>query len=537
MRLLPVACLFAASVAFAAQPPSSTLFPYCWGGVGNDAVYYTQGLMLRQLVLYSNPNKDVAITNTRLVFEYPAQALTVAAAVMSDGPNKVKREMRQRNVMRKGVPMVRVTVPMWDIKPGFTWTGTTPWSEWPGWWSALYIRGGQPGEYRVYWHLESNQGREPEQSAPVKVLPKPATPKPQATVAGEGVGVWVYSLSNYGDFPEVQEGLAETLAAAGVQRAYVAARALPTAQALKARGIKVILSNSWSYSFFAPADPPDDARAHNVKGESISGQSWCPTYVAERGPAWEKVIRPLVTDAIREASADGYMLDYEGTAARGYGADAICFCDRCRAAFTKVLGEEGKTLNWPADVQLAGKWRTRWLDWRCEQGALYVRHIADMAREANPQAETYTWSGGYYKPYPQHSIYSQACSDITKYAKYLTAPTVGTYVYPNDPAKALVGSPTFGIDPNDYGRGIPNMVSVIAWTVAALQPKPVIPCVSGGHTAGGSATPLASIDLLRRQIHQHQTDGVRGIDFWGTGPIEDGRYVAFMAELARANNR
>ena len=155
-----------------------------------------------------------------------------------------------------------------------------------------------------------------------------------------------------------------------------------------------------------------------------------------------------------------------------------------------------------------------------------------MAREANPQARTYTWSGGYYKPYPQHLIYSQAGSDITKFAPYLTAPTVGTYVYPNDPAQALVGSPTFGTDPADYGQGIPNMIDVIRWTLEAVRPQPVIPCVSGGHTAGGSATPLASVDLLRQQISQHFADGARGVDFWGTGPLEDGRYLAFMAELA-----
>ena len=76
------------------------------------------------------------------------------------------------------------------------------------------------------------------------------------------------------------------------------------------------------------------------------------------------------------------------------------------------------------------------------------------------------------------------------------------------------------------------MVAVIRWTAEVLKPQPIIPCVSGGHTPAGSATPLASTDLLRQQIEEHVRDGVRGVDFWGTGPLEDGRYLALIAELA-----
>lgn len=518
--LLLLAAMTLSALAFGLEPPQSALFPHCWGGVGNDSVYYVEGLMLRQLVLYSNPNKDDAVTNVRLVFEYPESALEVVTVVMSDGYGKVKRELQQEKVTRDGQAIVRATAAMWDLKPGFTWKGKTPWSSWPGWWSAVYVKGGKPGQYRVRWRLESDQGVEPEQAVDVVVLPRPQAARPsKAAEAGHGVGVWAYTLSHYGDFPEVMEGLADTLAASGVRRAYVAAKAGGSAKALQARGLEVCLTNSWSYSVFAPADPPDEARAMNEKQEKIPGNAWCPTYVAERGPAWEKVIRPLVTDAMRESGADGFMLDYEGTAAPGYAANKICFCERCKAAFLKATESN----------EMAGE---RWLDWRCEQGAVYVKHIADMAREGNPKATTYTWSGGYYKPYPQHIIYSQACSDITKFAKYLTAPTVGTYVYPNDPQKALVGSPTFGTDPQDYGAGIPNMLDIIRWTIEALRPQPVIPCVSGGHTPGGSATPLAGTELLYQQIAQHQKDGARGVDFWGTGPLEDGRFVALMARLA-----
>jgi hypothetical protein len=270
----------------------------------------------------------------------------------------------------------------------------------------------------------------------------------------------------------------------------------------------------------------------NEKGVKIPGNSWCPTYVAERGPAWEKAVGPLVTDAIRTAGADGFMLDYEGTAAEGYNACNVCFCFRCQAAFAKSLGDEQCALDWPKDVRPEGKFHEKWLRFRCEQGALYVKNIADLAREGDPKARTYTWSGGYYKPYPSHIIYSQACSDITKFASYLTAPTVGTYIYPNDPAKVFAPNAEFGADPKNYGRSMPDMISIIRWTAEVLKPQPVIPCVSGGHTPGGTATPLAGVDLLTYQVANHLLDGARGVDLWGTGPFEDGRYLALIAGLA-----
>ena len=508
--------------------PVSALFPLCWGGRGNDAVYYTEGLMLRQLVLFSNPSQEQALTNVRLVMEIPTEGVEVVKAVMSDGYGRVKTEMRQEAVTREGAPATRITCPMWDIKPGFTWKGKTPWSAWPGWWSALYVKGKRPGRYALAWHLECDQGREPENTAPLVVLPRPA-PAGRGGPArpGAGVGVWA-ALSVYGEWPEVVNGMADALAACGVSRAYLSSRV--GVKALQERGVEVSLTSTWPYSVFAPADPPDEARAVNEKGERIPGNSWCPTHVAERGAAWEKAVRPRVTDAMRAAGADGFMLDYEGAAAPGYAASNICFCQRCREAFAREAG--ATDLAWPQDVRPSGRLHARWLGFRCRQGEMYVKHVADLAREARPDARTYTWSGGYYKPYPGHAIYSDACSDITRFARHLTAPTVGTYVYPNDLEKAFEPNPEFGKDPANWGRGIPNMVEVIRWSADALRPQPVIPCVSGGHTPGGSATPLADVNLLRYQIANHLLDGARGADFWGSGPAEDGRYLVLLAELS-----
>lgn len=530
MRRLLVCGMLALSLP-ACAAPLSTLFPYCWGGVGNEAVYYVQGLMTRQLVFYANPSDTEPVTACELVIDLPAEAVEVVKAVAADGWDRVKTDMTVTDIERDGRPWRRHVVSLWDIKPGFRWKGETPWSQWPGWWTSLYVRGGQPGQYAAYWHLRSAQGDEPEKMAPLVVLPRPARAR-QAAGSVQGLGVW-NSLALYGYWPEVTDGLAETLAHCGVSRLYVNVRdAVLSAQSAHAAGLKVMLFNSWHYSYLAPVEPPDDCRARNERGEPIEGIAWCPTHVAERGAAWEDAVRPAVADDIKRTGADGFMLDYEGAAAPGYDACNICFCDRCREAFADVVGATADALTWPADVRPGGRHHARWLQWRQQQSALYVKHIADLAREARPGALTYTWSGGYYRPYPAHIQYSKACSDITRFTPYLTAPTVGTYVYPNDPVKALTGSPTFGQDPRDYGAGIPNMIDVIKWTVDALRPQPVIPCVSGGHTPGGSATPLASGDLLRYQVANHLLDGATGVDFWGTGPLDDGRYLVLMSELA-----
>lgn len=520
-----------------AEAPSSALFPHCWGGRNNDAVYYTQGLMLRQLVLYANPNEDAAATNVRLVIDYPTKAVELVCAVMSDGYDKTKTDFETETIERDGQSMTRFTVPMWDIKPGFGPTGDVPWSQWGGWWSALYVKGIEPGKYMLYWHLESDQGNEAENSALLVVLPTPQMPQVRNSQPGHGVGVWVYSLSLYGEYAPVLEGLADTLACTGTARAYTSSKALSSVKALQARDIETSLTNSWHYSYFAPTEPPEEARAWNAEGKPIAGLSWCPTYVAQRGEAWEAAIAPLVSGAMVKTGADGFMLDYEGAAAKGYAANNICFCKRCEKAFRAELGNAGTALTWPDDVRPGGTLHQRWLEWRCEQGADYVKNIADMARDANPDARTYTWSGGYYKPYLEHILYSTNCSDITTFAPHLTAPTVGTYVYPNDPAIEMDSQPGFGVETDLWGGGIPDMISVCQWTVEALNGQPVISCTSGGHTPAGSATPLAGVDLLGYQSANHLVDGVTGIDFWGTGPFEDGRYLQLMADLATMFDR
>ncbi|MGC9317108.1 MAG: hypothetical protein ACP5KN_03625 [Armatimonadota bacterium] len=517
-----------------ADPPRSALFPICWGGPDNEAVHLTHGALQYQLLLYANPNESTPLTDVRLIFECPTEAAELVRPVISNGrgPENVKTEFEAVAVERDGQARTRYTIPMWDIEAGFGPKGERPWGRWPGWWSILYLRGRLPGRYTMHWHLESAEGNEPEQAAALRVLDALDTPPLEHRAPGRGVGFWAYDLSRYVEIPEVTEGLVQTLADCGLSRVYLQSAAPDTVARLQAHGIEVCLTNAWRHSLLGPGEPPDDARVHDAKLEPITGSGWwCPTYVAQRDDAWEEIIRSRVTRQMASRGFDGFMLDYEGAPAAP--AKDVCFCDRCLQAFAEEIGVQPGDLSWPDDVRPGGRLHERWLKWRCGQGAAYVRNVAELAREGRAGASVYTWSAGYYEPYMQHDVYTRSCSDITQFAPFLTAPTVGTYVYPGDPAKELAEHPPgLGTDPQEWGGNLRGMIQVIAWTVDAVRPTPVIPCVAGAHYPGGSVTPLSSVELLRYQAANHLLDGATGVDFWGAGPLEDGRYLALIAELA-----
>lgn len=529
LAAITVSCTFGTVCA----APLSELFPRCWGGRGNQAVYCAEGLMTRQIFLYANSSRTERITGARLLFEFPADGLEVAGAVIAAGPGKVRSDLRFEEIRRDNERYIRAIVPLYDIEPGFRWEGARPWSKWPGWWSALYLQGKKPGTYGVYWHIKSDQGDETERMVRVEVLPRPAAAQIGAPRSGRGVGVWAYSLSLYGQWPEIAASLADTLAHAGVRRLYLDGGdgARLSFAAARARNMEAVLVNDWPVDLLAPGEPPEAVRARDAALSPIPGNAWCPTAVAERHEAWVERVRPYVAGAMQALAADGFMLNYEGAAAEGHFAADICFCDRCRTAFDTFDGSAA-ALQWPDDVRPGGRLHEKWLKWRHQQGAHYVENVMALAREARADAATYTWSGGAYRPYPAHEIYSRAGSDISLFAPGLTAATVGAYAYPNDPEETFRPNPDFGTAPDDWGTTLPDMIALVQWSAEAIRPVPLIACVAGTRAPAGEATPLAAPELLRYQVANHMLDGAVGVDFWGSGPLEDGRYIELIAELA-----
>lgn len=89
---------------------------------------------------------------------------------------------------------------------------------------------------------------------------------------------------------------------------------------------------------------------------------------------------------MKECAADGFMLDYEC-------APPLCYDERCRQAFGRYTGLAD--VAWPGDVKKGGRYYQRWVEFRCEQGARYVKVIGEAARRARPGCALQAWVAGY----------------------------------------------------------------------------------------------------------------------------------------------
>jgi hypothetical protein len=532
--MLIFACIILPQADVSAASIKSSLYPVCWGGEENQELYFVSGEVQRLLVLYRNDMKEDA-TDVAFRLDLP-KGFEVIHACCSSGHTDLKTEFTRTDIVRNGKDYVRVILSMYDIKAGIAPIGdkVSEWGFWKQWYTYFIIRGPEnSGAGTLYWQLTSAQGKEEEQSVTVNVLPplKPVVPAKEFSI-----GYWAYRPLMYGSFPEVAEELFKTYRAAGIGKVFLQDSTAPKVvngwfQMAKKYGVKPLLTQWWPYTVFSDTEPAEvEGRAVNDKGKLIKGKAWCPQYIADKGVHYKKFL-DSVTEKMKRTGADGLMLDYEGTGAPGVAAKDMCFCERCRKAFEYEIGEAVK--NWPADVRPGAVLHDRWLEFRCQQSAWYIRNMAEAAKAGNPDAVVENWSGGYYKPYPVHRIYSSACSDITKFAPYLTGGSIGTYVYPTDADKELTPTLKFGNDKTFYGSSLADMIEIIRDTVQQIAPVKVYPCVAGSHTLGLSATPLASVKLLRYQALEHLMDGAYGLQYWGLGMMEDGRYLVLTNELAR----
>jgi Concanavalin A-like lectin/glucanases superfamily len=533
--LLLSCCIALLQVSVHAASIESSLFPLCWGGAENQELYFATDAVQRLLIVYRN-DMGIAATDVEFRIDLP-EGYEVVHGCASAGHTSLKTTVTQSSITRNSKTYTRFVLPMWDIAAGFGPSGSaaSSWGYWPGWYSYLIIRGpSQPGRDTVYWQLSSAQSTEPEQQAVANVLPiKPLSAKP----SDFKVGAWLYRPLSYGIFSAVEQEVLGTLGDVGVGKVMFQTynnegNAYRWIFYSHQNDMTALSLQWWPYSVWANTGPPvNQARAVNASGSYISGNAWCPTYMVMKGVYYQNHLN-LITNTILYSSSDGFMLDYEGAAAPGYTARDICFCAaNCRPAFEAVLGSS--VSSWPTDVRPGGSLHQTWLNFRSDQHAAIIGHIADAARVNKPDAVVETWSGGYYTPYPSHQIYSLHCSDISKFAAKLSNVTVGTYTYPTDPLTQLVATLGFGTDPANWGSTLADMIKVVRDTVAPVTPTGVIPCAAGSHSLGGSATPLASTGLLRYEAIECLIDGAQGFDIWGLGFFEDGRYLCLMNEIAR----
>ncbi|MEN6305969.1 MAG: hypothetical protein ABFD96_24810, partial [Armatimonadia bacterium] len=207
--------------------------------------------------------------------------------------------------------------------------------------------------------------------------------------------------------------------------------------------------------------------------------------------------------------ADGFMLDYECR-------PPLCFCDRCRQAFeryTKITDEK-----WPEDVKKEGRYYRRWIEFRCDQGARYVKVIGEAARRARPGCSLQAWIAGY----DYAGTIESAQIDLSKAAEYLTEPEVPHYTLPDDYSDMWIKD-----------GGLYTIEAGIKTVQDSLNvtKKPIVFCSSIIYPLG-SATPWSDLQLLNAQMLAIIGQGARGLSFWGghdDGSV-DGRYLHLLAK-------
>ncbi|MCS6859548.1 MAG: hypothetical protein NZT92_04415 [Abditibacteriales bacterium] len=490
----------------------STFFPL---HLGESRLHFAQGHLQRMLLLYANLSHQPAL-QARLILDLP-QDFQVEKVVIAQSPDRVRTEFTTATVRRGQETYLRCTIPMFTIPPNFKGTGANGlWDRWLGCWSYLYVTPqSPPGKYRIYWHLQSDNASEPEQSAEAEVLP----PVPPAQVGQNArVGAWLYRLLDYHEDPEFEQRLLAQLYRVGIGKIALSLpppESRPEAETLlrinrrtvtfaRKQGIVTFGVNWWASWASAPRIPPTEARAVTADGRRVS--AWCPSYIIERGPHFREAVKDL-TESVRKMGVDGFTLDYRTAFTPQFAENDVCFCARCRHRFKTYA--KIKQLISLRDVLPGGKHRRAWLDFRAWQRAEGTKALGEAVWAAKKKAIVETWTTGSGAS-SSDSLYVPVSLSVRKLSSRVNRVLVSTLLLP--PTKADVDVAAFVRDA--VHRAKPADVTVGILTAPPLN-------------AVKASRP--DINLLNYHVLSHIADGAAGIDLWGLGVLDDARYAHLIS--------
>jgi len=487
----------------------STFFPL---NLGESRMHFAQGHLQRMLLLYANLSHQPA-PQTRLILDLP-QDFEVNKVVMTQSPSRVSTDYTTATIRRGTETYVRCMIPMFTIPPNFKGAGANGiWDRWQGWWSYLYVTPqAKPGKYRLYWHLQSDNATEPEQSAEAEVLP----PVPAAQVGENArVGAWLYRLLDYHEDPPFEQRLVAELRHIGIGKIALLLpppQSRPETDALRRvnqrtvtfarqQGMTTFGINWWPSWASAPLTPPKEATAVTADGRRVN--AWCPSYIIEGGQSLRPCLKDL-TDSVRKMGVDGFTLDYR-TAFNPHFADSdICFDARCRNRFktyAKIV-----QLNFPRDALPGGKYRRAWLDFRAWQRAECAKALGEAVRSAKKKAIIETWTTGSVSPSSLIPLTLSARKLSSRVNRVLVSTLLLPPTQPPVDATALVRDAVNRARPADVTVGILTAPTLNA--TKASRPD---------------------INQLNYQVLSHIADGATGIDLWGLGVLDDARLAHLIS--------
>ncbi|MGE5530481.1 MAG: hypothetical protein ACM3VW_00010 [Bacteroidota bacterium] len=341
------------------------------------------------------------------------------------------------------------------------------------------------------------------------VLP-PLPPLREADRRHLGLSLWEgsWQVTDNPASRAVQENMLKQYQQVGLSRlhlSYKGDKALP--ELARQLGLHCNLTSWWDYSAQCPPDvvPLPDERA------SVPNQAYtniCPEVIATGAGTYGKFLETL-TARMKESQADGFMLDYECMPPR-------CYDERCRVAFERYTGL--KDVKWLDDVKQGGRYYRRWIEFRCDQGARYVKIIGEAARRAKSGCALQAWVAGY----DYAGTIESAQIDISKAAQHLTEPEVPHYTLADDYSDMWIKDG--GIYTVEAGiKTVQDSLNVTT--------KPLVFCSSITYPLG-AATPWSDPQIMNAQMLAIIGQGARGISFWGghdDGSV-DGRYLHVLAK-------
>lgn len=475
-----------------------------------DTVWFAQGAYQRVCFIYEN--RDAAHSAKRVRLEVEASEHLASRDVIAGGLACSVQTTRENGLTRITADFPATFVIPADLHGVDRRGGDQPgWFSWP---TSLMLppvfvhfqpEGPQEGVIRARLLREGRSG--PWTQANALVLP-PLPPLPSADRRHLGLSLWE-GTSLAPACPQGRELLARQLGQyvqVGLKRVHVHAGHTAVFETARQLGIHTNLASWWHYSAQCPPDvlPSADEEA-SVPNQRYT--TFCPEVIATGTGTYGRFLE-TVTARMQESAADGFMLDYECR-------PPLCYDERCRQAFARFTGIADAT--WPEDVRKEGRYYRRWIEFRCDQGARYVKAIGEAARRARPDCPLQAWVAGYDY---NHSIES-AQIDISKAAAYLTEPEVPHYTLPATSGDLWIKDA--GIASVEAGlKTVQDSLNVVR--------APVVFCSSIIYPLG-AATAWSDPQILHAQMLAMIGQGVRGISLWGghdDGAV-DGRYLHRLA--------
>jgi uncharacterized lipoprotein YddW (UPF0748 family) len=132
---------------------------------------------------------------------------------------------------------------------------------------------------------------------------------------------------------------------------------------------------NWNLGGHAPAAFIEKMKREGRVQVSSRGKQepWlCPSH-----PENQKLEIASMVEVARKYAVDGIHFDYIR-----YPDGDHCFCEGCRARFSKAVG--ATLAEWPREVMAEGRYRKQWLDWRRSNITAVVQAVSEQARRARP---------------------------------------------------------------------------------------------------------------------------------------------------------